>query len=112
MKVNKEFYKMAGSAMGLPLQSSLFLTFLLFLSLPLGAYDIREMVRFTLFLNLRHSVGLHGRGISPSQGRYLTQTQNKHRHACLEWGSNPRLVLVRAKTVHALMPRGHPTTVV
>jgi hypothetical protein len=26
------------------------------------------------FLNLRQSVGLLGRGISPSQGRYLTQT--------------------------------------
>jgi hypothetical protein len=42
------------------------------------------------FLNLRHSVGLLGRVISPSQGRYLTQTQNKHRHPCLEWDSNPR----------------------
>jgi hypothetical protein len=31
------------------------------------------------FLNLRHSVGLPGRVVSPSQGRYLTQTQNKHR---------------------------------
>jgi hypothetical protein len=31
------------------------------------------------FLNLRHSVGLLGRGISPSQGHYLTQTQNKHK---------------------------------
>jgi hypothetical protein len=42
------------------------------------------------FLNLRHSVGLLGRVISPSQGRYLTQTQNKHRHLCLEWDSKPR----------------------
>jgi hypothetical protein len=31
------------------------------------------------FLNLRQSVGLLGRGISPSQGRCLTQTQNKHK---------------------------------
>jgi hypothetical protein len=31
------------------------------------------------FLNLRYSVGLLRRVISPSQGRYLTQTQNKHR---------------------------------
>jgi hypothetical protein len=48
--------------------------------------------RFVLlqFLNLRQSVGLLGRGISPSQGRYLAQTQNKHRHPCLEWDSNPR----------------------
>jgi hypothetical protein len=31
------------------------------------------------FLILRHTVGLLGRVISPSQGRYLTQTQNKHK---------------------------------
>jgi hypothetical protein len=43
------------------------------------------------FLNLRQSAGLLGRGISPSQGRYLTQTQNKHKHPCLE----------RVKTFHA-----------
>jgi hypothetical protein len=43
------------------------------------------------FLNLRHLVGLLGRVICPSQCRYLTQTQNKHRHPCLEWDSNPRL---------------------
>jgi hypothetical protein len=43
------------------------------------------------FLNLRHSVGLLGRVIGPSQGRYLTQTQNKRRqHPCLEWDSDPR----------------------
>jgi hypothetical protein len=44
------------------------------------------------FLNLGHSLGLLGRVISPSQGRYLTQTQNKHthKHPCLEWHSNPR----------------------
>jgi hypothetical protein len=52
------------------------------------------------FLNLRHSLGLLGRVISPSPGRYLTQTQNKHRHPCLEGDSNPRSK--RAKTVHAL----------
>jgi hypothetical protein len=41
------------------------------------------------------SVGLHGRGISPSQGRYLHIEQHKyrinaHRNACQEWNSNPR----------------------
>jgi hypothetical protein len=43
------------------------------------------------FLNLEKSVGLLGRGISPSQGRYLsrtTETQNKRKHLCLEWDSN------------------------
>jgi hypothetical protein len=44
------------------------------------------------FLNVGHSVGLLGRVISPSQGRYLTQTQNKHahKHPYLEWVSNTR----------------------
>jgi hypothetical protein len=42
------------------------------------------------FLILRHSVGLLGRVSSPSQDRYLTQTQNTHRHSCVEWDSNPR----------------------
>jgi hypothetical protein len=42
------------------------------------------------FLFLTQSVGLPGRGISPSQGRYLY----KHiiytdKHPCLEWDSNP-----------------------
>jgi hypothetical protein len=56
------------------------------------------------FLNLRHSIGLLGRAISPSQGRYLTKTQNKHRQQT----SMPRVVFEptipvfeRAKTVHA-----------
>jgi hypothetical protein len=56
------------------------------------------------FLNLRHSVGLLGRVISPSQGRYLAQTQNKHKQT-----SMPRVefeptipAFERAKTVHAL----------
>jgi hypothetical protein len=43
------------------------------------------------FSIIRQSVGFHGRGISPSQGRYL----HKHRlnvdiHPCLEWDSNRR----------------------
>jgi hypothetical protein len=41
------------------------------------------------FLNLGHSVGLLGRGISPSQGCYLHK-QNKRagKHLCFEWDSN------------------------
>jgi hypothetical protein len=42
------------------------------------------------FLNLRQPLRLLGRGISPSQSRYLTETQHKHRHPCLEWDLNPR----------------------
>jgi hypothetical protein len=47
------------------------------------------------FLDLfTRSVGLLGRGISPSQGRYLNTRQHKHRtnahrHPCLKWDSNP-----------------------
>jgi hypothetical protein len=62
---------------------------LLFLFLPLGAQGIRETLISLQFLNLRQSVGLLGRGISPSQGRYLHTGQHKHRinanrHSCLE----------------------------
>jgi hypothetical protein len=47
------------------------------------------------FLIYTKSVGLLGREISPSQGRYLHTEQhthriNAHRHACFEWNSNPR----------------------
>jgi hypothetical protein len=42
------------------------------------------------FLNVRHSVGFLGRGISPLQGRYLTQTQNKRRDPCFECDLNRR----------------------
>jgi hypothetical protein len=60
------------------------------------------------FLILRQSVGLHGRGISPSQGRYLYK-QNKRRHISMPWvGFEPTFpVFERAKTVHTLRPHGH-----
>jgi hypothetical protein len=54
--------------------------------------------------SLRRSVGLLGLVIRPSQGRYLTQTQNKHKQT-----SMPRVGFAttipgfkRVKTVHAL----------
>jgi hypothetical protein len=59
------------------------------------------------FLIYAQSVGLFGRGISPSQGRYLHT--NQHKQNKLTQTSMPRvefkptiLVLKRAKTVHAL----------
>jgi hypothetical protein len=63
------------------------------------------------FLNLRHSVGLLGRVINPSQGRYLTQTQNKHRQTSMpRVGFEPTIpAFERAKTVHAL---DHTATVI
>jgi hypothetical protein len=48
---------------------------------------------FSFVILFTNTVGLPGRVISPSQGRYLhtTRTQNKrtHRHSFLEWDSNP-----------------------
>jgi hypothetical protein len=43
------------------------------------------------FLNLRQSVGLLGRGISPSQRSYLYKHRiNTDKYPCLEWDSNSR----------------------
>jgi hypothetical protein len=61
------------------------------------------------FLNLRQSVGPLGRGISPSQGRYLhrtTQTKNKRRKTSMPWVRfEPTIpVFERAKSFHALDP--------
>jgi hypothetical protein len=55
------------------------------------------------FLNFIQSIGLLG-GISPSQGIYITQTQNKRkRTSMLRVGLEPtNPVLKRAKAVHAL----------
>jgi hypothetical protein len=56
------------------------------------------------FLNLRHSVGLLGRVISPSQGRYLTRTQSTHKQTSIpRVGFEPMIpVFEREKAVHAL----------
>jgi hypothetical protein len=56
------------------------------------------------FLNLRQSVGLLGWVISPLQGCYLTQTQNKHRQTSMPWvGFEPTTsVFEWAKTFDAL----------
>jgi FAD synthase len=56
------------------------------------------------FLNLRYSVGPLGRMFSPSQGRYLTQTQNKHKKTSVpRVGFEPTITAFeRAKAVHAL----------
>jgi hypothetical protein len=56
------------------------------------------------FLHLRHSVGLLRRVISPLQGRYRIQTQNKHKQTSMpRVGFEPKIpAFERAKTVHAL----------
>jgi hypothetical protein len=60
------------------------------------------------FLNLRHSMGLPIRVISPSQGRYLTQTQNKHTdiHASSGIWTHDPSVRTREDS-SCLRPRGH-----
>jgi hypothetical protein len=58
------------------------------------------------FLNLRQSVGLLGRGISPSQGRYLTQ--NKHIRIHTLSGIRTHDPSVRAgEDILCLRPHGH-----
>jgi hypothetical protein len=58
----------------------------------------RAQASYQFSNNFSQSVGLLGRAISPSQGRYLNTGQHKHRinahrHPCLEWDSNPRYQL-------------------
>jgi hypothetical protein len=58
-----------------------------------GSTALVDLGRFFSFLIYTQLIGLLGRGISPSQGRYLHTEQHKHRinaHRCpcLEWGSN------------------------
>jgi hypothetical protein len=59
------------------------------------------------FLNLRHSVGLLGRGISPTQGRYLhteQHQQNKHTQTSMLRVRFESMIPLfeRANTVHAI----------
>jgi hypothetical protein len=55
------------------------------------------------FLHLRKSVGRLGRGITPSQGRFLAQTQDKHKQTSIPWvWFEPTIaVFERAKTFDA-----------
>jgi hypothetical protein len=53
-----------------------------------------DLGRFSVSWSFSQSVGLLGRGISPSQGRYVHIGQHKHRinthrHPCLKLDSNP-----------------------
>jgi FAD synthase len=71
---------------------------------PTWKIGIRETLCFTSVFNLRQSVGLLGRDISPSQGLYLTHIQNKQKQTSMSRvGFEPRMpVLERAKTFHIL----------
>jgi hypothetical protein len=68
----------------------------MFYNLPIyGCTALVHLGDFFNFLIYTQSVGLLGRGISPSQGRYLHTEQHKHRikahiRQLLEWESNPR----------------------
>jgi hypothetical protein len=77
--------------------------FFLLLTLWGIGHPWNALLYFSLSI-LRQSVGLLGRGISPSQGRYLTKTQNKRTQTSMPWvGFEPTVpVFERAKTVHAL----------
>jgi hypothetical protein len=70
-------------------------------------------VFISFILNISQTVELLGRGIGPSQGRYLNTGQHKHRktythikHPCTEWDSNPRSPntekRIHTSNIHAL----------
>jgi hypothetical protein len=69
------------------------------LSMYLYIYDSTALywalAAFSISWSFTQSVGLLGRGICPSLGRYLHTEQHKHRinaykYPCLKWDSNPR----------------------
>jgi hypothetical protein len=77
------------------------------LSLSLALQPLWTMADFFSFVINTQSVGLFGRGISPSQGRYLYTERHKHRinkqTSMPREGFEPTIpVFERAKTVHAL----------
>jgi hypothetical protein len=60
-----------------------------------GSTTLVGLGRLFSFLIPTQSVGLLGRRISPSQGRYLHTEPHNHRinadrHPCLDWDSNPQ----------------------
>jgi hypothetical protein len=89
-------------------QSQIHVHSFIFLSLPLEhRASVKRFVSLQL-LNLRQSIRLLGRVISPLQGRYLNRGQHKHRkththtkHPCLEWDLNTR------PQCSCLRPRDH-----
>jgi hypothetical protein len=58
----------------------------LFQLLPLGAYGICEMLRFTSVCLFK----IFGRTSWTSDQPVARSLSNTHRHSCLEWDSNPR----------------------
>jgi hypothetical protein len=61
---------------------------------------------FQLRIPHTHSEGIVGRGITPSQGRYLHTRQHQHiinalKYPCLKWDSNPRPQGSSGRKLHA-----------
>jgi hypothetical protein len=84
---------------------TLLLNYYFFISL--WFYSPLDLGRFLSFLIYTQSVGLLGRGISPSQGRYLHTKEHKHRisaETSMPWVGFETTIPVfeRAKTFHAL----------
>jgi hypothetical protein len=70
------------------------------------------LAAFSVSWSSSQSVGLLGRGISPSQGRYLHTGQHKHRinadrYLCLKWDSNRRSNVRACEDSSCPRPRGH-----
>jgi hypothetical protein len=65
------------------------------ISLAIALEPLWTLAAFSVSWFFTQSVGFLGRGISPSQGRYLHSEQHKHkinshRYPCCEWDSDPR----------------------
>jgi hypothetical protein len=77
-----------------------------------GSTALVDLGRFFSLLIYTQSIGLLGRGISPSQGRYLHTEQHKnrvnpHRHSCFDWDSNPQSQCSRKRRRSCLRPSDH-----
>jgi hypothetical protein len=90
---------------------SIYLSIYLSVSLSVDLSPVAPTWSLSLqFLNIRQSVGLLGRGINPTQGRYLhrtTQTQNKRRQTSMTWvGFEPTIPVRTGEDISCLRPRG------
>jgi hypothetical protein len=73
----------------------MFKNWLISKSLSVALQPLWTLATFSVSYSYTQSVGILGRGISLSQGRYLHTEQHKHRinahrHPCLDWDSNTR----------------------
>jgi hypothetical protein len=88
----------------------------IYLSICLSIYlfysHFGALAAFSVSWSFTQSVGILGRGISPSQGRCQHTEDHKHRinadkHPCVKWDSNLRPQCFSEQDISFLRPRGH-----